>query len=188
MGRELVQISELSTDEKKQINESVPYLPPEVSKFGTSGYCLPKDLDIDYIRHDMTIYPDDIWIVTPPKCGTTWMQEIVWLIHTDVDLKSAQCNQFYRIPFLEECFILPSFLKLIPKPDFELTEKNEENVQAFFAHSFDYVESLQRPRIIKTHLPLELLPDKLLETCKVNQSISISKISQWNSPIFCRFY
>ena len=44
----------------------------------------------------MIIYPDDVWIVTPPKCGTTWMQEIVWHIHTDVDLAKAQLNQFYR--------------------------------------------------------------------------------------------
>ena len=44
----------------------------------------------------MKVYPDDVWIVTPPKCGTTWMQEIVWHIHTDVDLEKAQLNQFYR--------------------------------------------------------------------------------------------
>ena len=44
----------------------------------------------------MIVYPDDVWIVTPPKCGTTWMQEIVWHIHTDVDLEKAQLNQFYR--------------------------------------------------------------------------------------------
>ena len=44
----------------------------------------------------MVVYPDDLWIVTPPKCGTTWMQEIVWLIHTDVDLAKSQYNQFYR--------------------------------------------------------------------------------------------
>jgi hypothetical protein len=44
----------------------------------------------------MVVYPDDVWIVTPPKCGTTWMQEIVWHIHTDVDLAKAQLNQFYR--------------------------------------------------------------------------------------------
>ena len=44
----------------------------------------------------MIVYPDDVWIVTPPKCGTTWMQEIVWHIHTDVDLAKAQLNQFYR--------------------------------------------------------------------------------------------
>ena len=97
------------------------------------------------------------------------MQEIVWMIHTGADVSSAQCNQFYRIPFLE----LGEITKFrfgfghLPKPDFETTEKNEENVIGFIAHSMEYVASLKRPRLIKTHMPLELLPKKLLQTCKV---------------------
>ena len=55
-----------------------------------------------------------------------------------------------------------------PKPNFKSTEKNEENVRSFMAHSMDYVQQLQRPRIIKTHLGLELLPKDLLKTCKLN--------------------
>ena len=53
------------------------------------------------------------------------------------------------------------------KPDFDKTEKNEENVLKFMSHSLEFVLSLKRPRIIKTHLPIELLPKKLLETGKV---------------------
>ena len=53
------------------------------------------------------------------------------------------------------------------KPDFDMTEKNEENVLKFMSHSLDFVLSLNRPRIIKTHLPIELLPKKLLEIGKV---------------------
>ena len=47
------------------------------------------------------IYPDDVFIVTQPKCGTTWMQELAWLIANDLDLEGAKCNQFFRVPFLE---------------------------------------------------------------------------------------
>ena len=60
-----------------------------------------------------------------------------------------------------------------PKPNFKSTEKNEENVRSFMAHSMDYVQQLQRPRIIKTHLGLELLPKDLLKTCKVNILLSL---------------
>ena len=37
---------------------------------------------------DMYNFPvkkDDIWIVTFPKCGTTWMQETVSMLINDVD-------------------------------------------------------------------------------------------------------
>ena len=53
------------------------------------------------------------------------------------------------------------------EPDFDKTEKNEENVLKFMSHSLDFVLSLKRPRIIKTHLPIDLLPKKLLDTGKV---------------------
>lgn len=173
MGRDIIRtgiIKEpLSEKEMKRYNETVPYLPPQLAKFGSAGYCLPSQLDADYIRNDFKIYPDDIWIVTPPKCGTTWMQEIVWLLHTDVDLSKSNYNQFYRVPFLEVELILPSFLHVHPQPDFKNLEKNEDNLLKFMTHSFQYVETMQRPRIIKTHLPLELLPRDILDTCKVKR-------------------
>ena len=73
---------------------------------------------------------------------------------------------FFRIPFLELGIIKPKHT-MCEKPDFDKTEKNEENVLKFMSHSLDFVLSLKRPRIIKTHLPIELLPKKLLDTGKV---------------------
>ena len=140
------------------------------AKFGHNKMALPETVDWNFIRNKLEIYPDDLWIVTPAKSGTTWTQEIVWLIHTNCDVSKAQYNQFYRIPFLELGPIRqsgPDRTKY-PKPNFKTTEKNEENVKSFMAHSMDYVRQLQRPRIIKTHLGLELLPKDLLKTCKVN--------------------
>ncbi len=122
-----------------------------------------------FFRNDFVVYPDDLWIVTPPKCGTTWTQEIVWYIRTNVDEDSAKINQFYRIPFLELGEIFPSDLKVPEPDDFRNTPKDEINVKAFMSHSLTFVDKyLPRPRIIKTHLPLELLPKNLLDTCKVS--------------------
>jgi len=39
--------------------------------------------------YNMEVRQDDIWVVTPPKCGTTWMQELVWLIANDLDFDRA---------------------------------------------------------------------------------------------------
>lgn len=50
----------------------------------------------------MEVYEDDVWVVTFPKCGTTWTQEMVWLINNDLDYKKArEVNLNDRFPFLE---------------------------------------------------------------------------------------
>lgn len=51
----------------------------------------------------MKIYEDDVWVVTFPKCGTTWTQEMVWLVNNDLDYKTAiEENLNDRFPFLEQ--------------------------------------------------------------------------------------
>jgi hypothetical protein len=50
----------------------------------------------------MKVYEDDVWVVTFPKCGTTWTQEMVWLISNNLDYETAlEVNLNDRFPFLE---------------------------------------------------------------------------------------
>ena len=58
------------------------------------------------------VHSDDLFIITLPKCGTTWMQEIAWLIANNLDLEGAKLNQFFRVPFLELQYVgLPAKLR-----------------------------------------------------------------------------
>lgn len=166
MARDKIEKVDFDPETSKKLLSFWSVHQPDNAKFGTGDWVLPADLDVDFIRNDFVVHPDDLWIVTPPKCGTTWTQEIVWLITTDVDLAKSQKNQFYRIPFLELGHLLPKHMKT-PLPEFATAEHNEENVVSFMSHSVKYVASLDRPRIIKTHLPFDLLPKNLLDTCKV---------------------
>ena len=54
-----------------------------------------------YVDHHHLVYninprPDDVWIVTYPKCGTTWTQEIVWNILSGVEVVTSE-----RTPFID---------------------------------------------------------------------------------------
>uniref|UniRef100_A0A8C0VZT3 Sulfotransferase n=1 Tax=Castor canadensis TaxID=51338 RepID=A0A8C0VZT3_CASCN len=82
--------------------------------------------------------PDDVLISTYPKSGTTWVSEILDMIYHDDDLEKCQRAPIYvRVPFLEfQCPGLPSGLETKDTP---------------------------APRLLKTHLPLALLPQSLLD-------------------------
>lgn len=90
--------------------------------------------------HDMLVRDDDVWIVTLPKCGTTWIQELLWLVLYDFDFEAARSEHLeVRTPFLE----------------FEYMIHNDLD------HALDQTEALKSPRLIKSHMPLALLPQQL---------------------------
>ncbi|XP_045196251.2 sulfotransferase 1E1-like [Mercenaria mercenaria] len=73
---------------------------------------------------------DDIWVVSFPRSGTTWLQEIIYLIQTNVNTQRAQ-SKFLdtRFPYLE--FMTPGIKE---------------------------IEKMPSPRLLKSHLPYSLLP------------------------------
>nr|XP_039249224.1 sulfotransferase 1C2-like isoform X1 [Styela clava] len=90
---------------------------------------------------------DDVFIVTYPKAGTTWMQEITWLICNDGNIDGAKKELItMRSPFLETVDIPIS--KGIQS--LETWPKNKQ-------------------RVIKTHLPYEILPAEIRngKKCKI---------------------
>ncbi|XP_063701779.1 luciferin sulfotransferase-like [Culicoides brevitarsis] len=89
---------------------------------------------------EMEVYDDDVWVVSFPKCGTTWTQEMVWLLNNNLNFVEAKkVNLLQRFPFLE----LSGVLSQIPDG------------------SEDVIFNAPRPRHIKSHLNVDLLPDKI---------------------------
>ncbi|KAM9461273.1 sulfotransferase family 5A, member 1 [Clarias gariepinus] len=77
----------------------------------------------------------DILIVTYPKSGTTWMQEVVTLVSCKGDpIKSQTQPNFFRAPWIEQCY------------------------------SHDVLKRFQGSRVLTTHLPYKLLANALQDS------------------------
>ena len=53
-------------------------------------------LDHAELVYNMKVREDDVWVVTHPKCGTTWAQEIVWNIVSGAEVVTSA-----RTPFID---------------------------------------------------------------------------------------
>ena len=96
-----------------------------------SGLLVPKFIlqeEVDKLKN-FILFPDDVFIATYPKCGTTWTQQIVKLIRNNGERNDIKIDK--SVPWLES-------LK-VRHPDFK-------------------IEELPRPRTFKTHFPYHLLP------------------------------
>lgn len=55
---------------------------------------------------NLQVKPEDVWIASYPKSGTTWTQEMMWLICNDLDYAGARAVTLdERFPFLEYFFM-----------------------------------------------------------------------------------
>ncbi|XP_022120502.2 sulfotransferase 1C4 [Pieris rapae] len=134
-------------------------------RVGPKGYVLTQTFrDIAAEIYNLEVRPSDVYVVTYARSGTTWTQELVWLVANDLDYKTAKSVLLTdRFPFIE------STMMFHPKLVAELEEglKNDEvklkKLGAFSQSIVRKVADMPSPRFIKTHLPLSLLSPKVLD-------------------------
>uniref|UniRef100_A0A182Q5M3 Sulfotransferase domain-containing protein n=1 Tax=Anopheles farauti TaxID=69004 RepID=A0A182Q5M3_9DIPT len=116
--------------ECKDVPISIPNWKPSAHCFTTRFHQYEKDL------LEAEVYSDDVWVASYPKSGTTWCQEMVWLICNNLNFNEARAESLRtRFPFLEVSLIHDTQIS-----------------------SFERVQKTKRPRFIKTHLPVSMLP------------------------------
>ncbi|XP_039312928.1 sulfotransferase 4A1 [Solenopsis invicta] len=137
-----------------ELSELYPIFKRGFVKVGKKKWFLPYRYveDGDKI-YNFEVRPDDTWIITHPRSGTTMMQELVWLVANEMNFDEANRRSLTeRFPFLEIGVMIDRNV-----PDRINVEKN----------SVDFVREQPSPRFIKSHMPFELLPTVVNSTCKV---------------------
>ncbi|KAJ3640724.1 hypothetical protein Zmor_027268 [Zophobas morio] len=116
----------------------------------------------------LKVNEEDIWVCTFPKCGTTWTQEMVWLIANNLDFETAKkVNLDQRFPFLEMSTIV----------DFSDEKSNLPNFQVpdCVVDSLGVIKNLKSPAFIKTHLPIQLFPQEIRNGTKKPKIIYVAR-------------
>ncbi|KAF4526716.1 hypothetical protein B566_EDAN015686 [Ephemera danica] len=118
--------------------------------------------------YNFNLRPDDVWIVTFPRSGTTWTQEILYLLNTDLDFKTASNTHLtLRFPQLElSASFSDSLIEKIRK-QIKGQQQMEAHLDQILTNATHTMNETKNKRFIKTHIPFSLLPPALLDTCKV---------------------
>ncbi|KAL5292517.1 hypothetical protein ACFFRR_011367 [Megaselia abdita] len=84
---------------------------------------------------------DDTWVVTVMKSGTTWTQELAWLILNNYDFETASTKVLMqRSPYLE----------------FSINKNRKPS-------TIEIANNLPSPRLLKSHMPASALPSDIWE-------------------------
>uniref|UniRef100_A0A2A4KBH0 Sulfotransferase domain-containing protein n=1 Tax=Heliothis virescens TaxID=7102 RepID=A0A2A4KBH0_HELVI len=162
------EIKELHPEEKAELARLYASEPDFIS-VGPKKYILLRPYCDDAANiYNMPVRPSDIFVVTYQRSGTTWTQELVWLLANDLDYETAA-----KIPLTERFRFLELFTFFNKNWQKNLLDRSQDKAKAqaliekIATPVTERLLSAPSPRFIKTHLPMSLLPPNLLDTAKV---------------------
>ncbi|KAL7730395.1 hypothetical protein ACLKA6_016627 [Drosophila palustris] len=105
-----------------------------------------KYVELGESIRQLPIYEDDVWMVSYPRTGSTWAQEMVWLLGHQLDYETAKQQLSQRSPMIE--------LSALFSTD------HHQWVAESFGNTVELVRNLPRPRYARSHLSWQLLPQQ----------------------------
>ncbi|KAF2892847.1 hypothetical protein ILUMI_13326 [Ignelater luminosus] len=144
---------------------------------GEDRTCMPEHF-LNYAERikNFEVKNEDVWVASYPKTGTTWTQEMVWMIANNVDIKAGEKSLSDRFPFLE-LSSLGDERKLYKALNLDPSEYEPD--------SYEFTKDMKSPRFIKTHLPFSLLPDQFQNGSKTPKIIYVSRNPKDACVSFC---
>lgn len=140
---------------------------------------LPKKfLSVADRIENFRINPEDVWIASWPKTGTTWTLNIVSYLMNNLDFSADYKTE------LDFFFERAMF--------YEINDENKDNAK--FNKILDNFEAQSSPRLFRTHLPAYLLPkaawhmkSKIICVCRDAKDVAISKYHMDKNISFINF-
>ncbi|XP_045491067.1 sulfotransferase 1A1-like [Colias croceus] len=117
--------------------------------------------------YNFAVRPDDVFLLAYPRTGSTWTQEMLWLLNNNLDYKQAKSvDMDTRFPLIDYCLTLTSESEKDILDNIDDVDKREF-LKSVLEPGVNKLRDAPSPRFIKSHLPLSLLPPNLLDTTKV---------------------
>ncbi|KAM3963079.1 sulfotransferase 1C4-like [Aphomia sociella] len=138
-------------------------------RVGPKGYFLPYKYRQEAANiYNMPVRSDDIFVASYPRSGTTWTQELVWMVAKDLDYAGSDAVPLTeRYPFLEFSIFVHPIMKERFIAENSDSEEKLKLLELVTQPGSEQLAGIPSPRFIKTHLPMSLLPPTLLDTARV---------------------
>lgn len=121
-----------------------------IKDYSFEACVLPKSFAVHANEfRDFLVRKEDIWVVSFPKSGTTWVQNIIWQLKNGLQFTKEPIS-LNDAQFLE----WPMYGKSVD-------QRLKQRLDSLFPNSLDELNRAPSPRIIKSHLPPHLLPVQL---------------------------
>jgi len=139
-------------------------------RVGAGRYTLPRQalLSLPSYAAPRTIRPGELVVCSVPKCGTTWTLEMAWLLANDCDFAGAQApldqHRYTEVGNFLYLGMTPAFLREYVPVVLTRLKKMAGLWRLLYLMARG---SCRSAGLVKTHVPLSLLPPSLLDTNKV---------------------